>query len=209
VRDLTGTVAGFADATGRYLPLVATLNASRVLDAACRLLRVDHEELSRLALAARPGAGGLVVVPYLDGERTPDKPDSTAAVHGLTLATADPAHLARAAVEGLLCGVADGLDALVEQAGSAVRRVLLVGGGAASEAVRRIAPTILGRPVEVPPLGEYVARGAARQAAWVLTGDPEPPAWQLSGAEVFDADPAPAVRRRYADARELTLSRLG
>jgi xylulokinase len=192
---------------------VATLNASRVLDAACRLLRVDHDELSRLALTAPPGSGGLVVVPYLEGERTPVKPDATAAVHGLTPATSEPAFLARAAVEGLLCGLADGLDALVGAAGDGrpteVRRVLLVGGGAASDAVRRIAPSIFGHPVEVPPQGEYVARGAARQAAWVLSGDADPPIWELPGAEVFEAELASGVRPRYAEARDLTLTRLG
>ena len=205
-RDASGIVAGFADATGRYLPLVATLNAARVLDAAGRLVGVDHDELSRLALSAPVGAGGLVLVPYLEGERTPVKPDSTAALHGLTLDTAGPAHLARAAVEGLLCGLADALDALAAQ-GSTIERVLLVGGGAASEAVRRIAPTVLGRPVHVPAPAEYVARGAARQAAWVLSGASEPPAWDLPAVEVHEADPAPHVRDRYAEARELTLPR--
>jgi xylulokinase len=205
-RDPSGIVAGFADATGRYLPLVATLNAGRVLDAACLLLGVDHDELSRLALSAPAGAGGLVLVPYLEGERTPVKPDSTAALHGLTLDTADPAHLARAAVEGLLCGLADGLDALTAQ-GSNVQRVLLVGGGAASEAVRRIAPTVLGRPVHVPAPAEYVARGAARQAAWVLSEKPEPPAWDLPVVEVHESEPAPHVRSRYAEARDLTVAK--
>ncbi|PZS23411.1 MAG: xylulokinase, partial [Pseudonocardiales bacterium] len=171
--DPSGTVAGFADATGRFLPLVATLNAARVLDAVATMLRVDHEELSRLALSAPPGAGGVVVVPYLEGERTPDRPDATGAVHGLRLATATAAHLARAAVEGLLCGLADGIDALVA-AGARVDRVFLVGGGARSAAVRRIAPTVLGHPVLVPPPGEYVADGAARQAAWTLSGNAEP-----------------------------------
>lgn len=205
-RDASGAVAGFADATGRYLPLVATLNAARVLDAAGRMLGVDHDELSRLALSAPAGAGGLVMVPYLEGERTPVRPESTAALHGLTLATAEPAYLARAAVEGLLCGLADGLDALVAQ-GSEVRRVLLVGGGAASEAVRAIAPTVLGLPVHVPEPREYVARGAARQAAWVLSGKDEPPDWTVPTAVVSEADPEPAVRSRYAEARDLTIAR--
>jgi xylulokinase len=206
-RDASGTVAGFADATGRYLPLVATLNAARVLDAAGRMLGADHDELSRLALSAPAGAGGLVMVPYLEGERTPVRPESTAALHGLTLATAEPAYVARAAVEGLLCGLADGLDALVAQ-GSEVRRVLLVGGGAASEAVRAIAPTVLGLPVHVPEPREYVARGAARQAAWVLSGEEEPPDWTVPTAVVSEADSVPAVRERYAEARDLTLSQL-
>jgi xylulokinase len=202
--DATGTVAGFADATGRFLPLIATLNAARVLDAAAAMLGVDHEELSRLALAAPPGSGGLVVVPYLEGERTPNKPDSTGAVHGLRLANSTPAHLARAAVEGLLCGLADGIDALVA-AGSVVERVFLIGGGARSEAVRRIAPTVFGRPVLVPPPGEYVADGAARQAAWTLAGDDEPPQWGRAGVETFESDAVPVVRERYAQARDLTV----
>ncbi len=204
--DPTGAVAGFADATGRHLPLVCTLNAARVLDAAARLLGVDHAELSRLALSAPAGAGGLVLVPYLEGERTPVRPDATGALHGLTLETSTPAHLARAVVEGLLCGLADGLDALVAQ-GVPVRRVLLVGGGARSEAVRRLAPAVLGRPVVVPAPGEYVADGAARQAAWVLSGAAQPPEWALGGTETFEADPLPVVRERYAQVRELTAQR--
>ena len=205
--DATGAVAGFADATGRYLPLVATLNAARVLDATVRLLGVDHDELSRLALSAPAGAGGLTLVPYLEGERTPDRPDSTGALHGLTLGTSTPAHLARAAVEGLLCGLADGLDA-VRATGAEVRRVLLVGGGARSAAVRAIAPAVLGVPVLVPPPGEYVADGAARQAAWVLSGETEPPEWARPGTEVHEADPTPGVRERYAEVREMTAGRV-
>jgi len=204
--DPTGTVAGFADATGRYLPLVCTLNAARVFDATARMLGVDLATLSDLALTAPAGAGGLVLVPYLEGERTPNKPDATGALHGLRLETTTPAHLARAAVEGLLCGLADGLDALAGQ-GAVIERVLLVGGGAKSEALRRIAPSVLGRPVLVPPPGEYVADGAARQAAWALVGGAEAPTWELTGTETFEADVVPAVRARYAEVRELTATR--
>ena len=204
--DPTGTVAGFADATGNFLPLAVTLNAARVLDATARLLGVDHDELSRLALSAPAGAGGLVLVPYLEGERTPDKPHSTGALHGLTLTTAEPAYLARAAVEGLLCGLADGLEAIAAL-GNPVRRVFLVGGGARSEAVRRLAPAVLGVPVLVPPPGEYVADGAARQAAWVLAGGQTPPVWPAASTETHQADPVPFVRERYAEVRELTADR--
>jgi len=147
-----------------------------------------------------------VLVPYLEGERTPDRPDATGAVHGLRGANATPANLARAAVEGMLCGLADGIDALVAQ-GVDVRRVLLIGGGAQSEAVRRIAPTVFGRPVVVPAPGEYVADGAARQAAWVLRGGDEPPAWQAADAVTVEADAVPEVRARYAEVRDLTASR--
>jgi len=207
VADGTGTVAGFADATGGHLPLVATINGAQVLGATAQLLGVDLEELSRLALSAPAGADGLVLVPYLEGERTPDRPDATGALHGMRLSTCTPAHVARAAVEGLLCGLADAIDALVAN-GVAVERVLLIGGGARSEAVRRVAPAVLGRPVAVPPPGEYVADGAARQAAWVLAGTAEAPSWPLADVEAHEADPTPAVRARYAEARDLTVRRL-
>jgi xylulokinase len=202
--DVSGAVAGFADATGRYLPLVCTLNGTRVLDAIRALLAVDHNEFSRLALSPDPGAGGLVLVPYFEGERTPNRPDATGALHGVRLGNATAANLARAAVEGLLCGLADGLDALAGQ-GARIERILLVGGGARSEAVRRIAPSVLGRPVAVPPPGEYVANGAARQAAWVLARGADPPEWPLNGVETFEAVAVPSVRARYAQARDLTL----
>jgi len=202
--DPSGIVAGFADASGRFLPLVCTLNAARVLDAAAQLLGVDHGQLSALALSAPAGAGGLTLVPYLEGERTPNRPHATGALHGLRLANTTPACLARAAVEGLLCGLADGLDALVAE-GVEVERVLLVGGGARSEALRRIAPAVLGHPVVAPPAAEYVADGAANQAAWALAEGPEPPRWELAGTETYEAEPTPAVRERYAARRDLTI----
>ena len=205
--DPTGIIAGFASATGEHLPLVCTLNAARVLDAGARILGVDHAELARLALSAPPGAQGLVLVPYLEGERTPNRPDATGALHGLTLASSTPAHLARAAVEGLLCGLADALDALVV-AGVPVQRAFLVGGAARSEAVARIAPAVLGRPVLLPTPGEYVADGAARQAAWVLSGAERPPEWAAADTVGFEAEPTPAVRDRYAEVRDLTAHRL-
>jgi xylulokinase len=206
VGDVSGAVAGFADATGRFLPLVATMNAARVLDAAARMLGVDHAGLSDLALAAPAGAGGLVLVPYLEGERTPNRPNATGALHGLRLETADPAHFARAAVEGMVCGLADAVDA-VRALGAPVDRIILVGGAARSPAVREIASAVLGLPVTVPQPAEYVARGAARQAAWVLSGASEPPPWRLADAVATQVDPTPAVRDRYAAVRDLTATR--
>ncbi len=203
--DPTGIVAGFAAATGDFLPLVCTLNAARVLDAAAELLGVGLDDLARLALSAPPGADGVVLVPFFEGERTPNRPDATASLHGLRLATTTPAHLARAAVEGLLCGLADGVDALVG-AGVDPARVMVVGGGARSAAVREIAPTVFGRPVLAPPPGEYVARGAARQAAWALSGDDAPPEWPLADLSRHDARPAPVVREQYAAVRDLSVT---
>jgi xylulokinase len=199
--DATGTIAGFADATGRFLPLVCTLNAARVLEAAAVILGTNLDGLSERALSARPGAGGLTMLPYLEGERTPNRPDATASLHGLTGTNARPENLARAAVEGMLCGLADGLDA-IRATGIAVRRVLLIGGGARSEAVRRIAPTVFGVPVEVPEAAEYVADGAARQAAWALSGGEAPPDWALTAARRYESEPEPEVREHYAAARD-------
>lgn len=205
--DASAIVAGFASADGEFLPLVCTLNAARVLDATAKLLGVDHAELAELALAAPAGSDGLVMVPYLEGERTPNKPDTTGALHGLTLGTMSREHMARAAFEGLLCGLADGVSALEAQ-GVVVERIHLIGGAAQSAAMQAIAPAILGREVLVRPAGEYVALGAARQAAWLLSGVAQPPTWDAVSATVCHADPTPQVRARYAEAAELTVNRL-
>ena len=204
--DPSGVIAGFADATGRYLPLACTLNGSRVLDAAAALLGVDHDGLSRLALAADAGAGGLVHVPYLEGERTPNLPLATGELHGMTLGNLTRENLARAAVEGLL-GLLGQAIAGMREHGVAVDAVTLLGGGARSEAVRRLAPSVWGLPVDVPDPGEYVADGAARQAAWVLAGSAEPPAWQRAAPERATADATPEVMERYAEAASRVLER--
>ncbi|MEU5884288.1 xylulokinase [Spirillospora sp. NPDC047279] len=206
--DPGGFVAGFADATGRFLPLVCTLNAARVLSSAARMTGTDLDGLSAAALAAGAGAGGVTMLPYLDGERTPDRPSATGVVSGLTTANATPENLARAAVEALLCSLADAVDHLAAQ-GAAPRRTLLVGGGARSEAVRRLAPAIFGTPVTVPEPGEYVALGAARQAAWALAGTDGPSAWPAPPSTHHVADPADVsaaagVRERYAALRDAT-----
>jgi xylulokinase len=200
--DPTGIIAGFAAATGDFLPLVCTLNAARVLDAVANLLGVTHSTLSELALQTAPGAEGVTLVPYFEGERTPNRPNATATIAGLRLSSTTPAHLARAAIEGMLCGLADGVDAL-RSAGVDPARIILVGGGARSVAVRQIAPSVLGATVLVPQPAEYVALGAARQAAWALSEAVDPPAWPLTGMERYDADPTPIVRRQYAQSRDL------
>ncbi|HVK25716.1 MAG TPA: xylulokinase, partial [Actinokineospora sp.] len=148
VADPSGVVAGFADAAGGFLPLVCTLNAARVLVSTAALLGVDLDELSRLALTAEAGAGGVTMLPYLEGERTPPLPDATGSLFGLTGASMNPANIARAAVEGMLCGLAEGLGTL-ESLGVKARRIVLIGGAARSEAVRAIAPGVFGLPVSV------------------------------------------------------------
>lgn len=195
VRDTSGTVAGFADASGRFLPLVATLNAARVLDAVAGLLGVDHAELGRLALAAEPGSAGLVLQPFFEGERTPNLPDATATLFGMTLAGTTRPNLARAAVEGLLCGLADGLDA-IRSHGPTASRILLVGGAAQNTAVATIAGQVFDVPVVVPEPAEYVALGAAAEAAWALTGTR--PSWPVRITAEPAADHQAVIRDQYA-----------
>ncbi len=205
--DASGTVASFADASGHFLPLLATLNGSQVFDAVGDLLGVSHADFAELALSAPAGADGLTLVPYLEGERTPNLPDATGAVHGVRRANLTPAHLARAAVEGVLSGLADALAALREQ-GVQPRRMMLIGGAARSAAVQQIAPDVLGSEVLVPPPGEYVADGAARQAAWALSGAQEQPEWELAGVQAFAPTGAGSdLAPRYARARTMTLTR--
>ena len=189
VADASGAVACFADATGRHLAMTRTGEAMPTLDAAASMLGTDLEGLSRLALESTPGAQGLVLLPPQAGQ-----PGS---LTGLRLARMTAPNLARAAVEGMLCGLGEGLDLLAAQlasAGTPVRRVILTGRGARLDAVRLIAPAILGVPVSValsgttadggPPAGpvqaavlggsEIMAIGAARQAAWVLAASSTP-----------------------------------
>jgi len=168
VMDPSGLVTGFSDASGQWLPLACTLNASRIIDAMSAVIGADYQEFDDLALSV-PDAGGLVLTPYFEGERTPNLPDATASLTGMTLANADRAHVARATVEGLLTLMTGALDA-VRAVGAPVERVLMVGGGAKSVAVQRLAASVLGVPVELPDPGEYVALGAARQAGWVMRG---------------------------------------
>jgi xylulokinase len=201
----TGDVAGFASATGGHLPLMCTLNAARVMTAAARLMRTDLAGIDALALAAKPGADGLTLLPYLDGERTPNLPEATGTLGGLTRANATPENLARAAVEGMLANLVAGVEGLSDLA-IPLERVLLIGGASASAAVRAIAPGLFGVPVAIPAPGEYVGLGAARQAAWVLSGDAGPPQWEVRIEETIDppdGGSAADVLDRYAALRSV------
>jgi xylulokinase len=203
--DESGLVAGFADATGRFLPLVATVNAARVLTVTARMLGTDSDGLSRLALAAPAGAQGLTLLPYLDGERSPNRPDANGVLRGLTSSNTTPQNLARAAVEAVLCSLADAIDDLAD-CGISAQRVILIGGAARSAAIRAVAPAIFGVPVTVPEAGEYVALGAARQAAWAVSGAAAAPSWRPAApAAEYTAEPTPQVRQRYAALRDDTV----
>lgn len=201
--DASGTVTGFADATGRFLPMTTTINASRILEAGRALLGVGHEEMAELALASEPGARGVTLLPYFDGERTPNRPHARATLTGMSSSTTRE-DVARAYVEALLCSLADGITSLEERTGTAARRITLIGGGARSRAVQQLAPAIFGREVTIAPDGEFVALGAARQAAWALAGTEEPPAWEISGSRVVTADATPEVLGAYRELKERT-----
>jgi xylulokinase len=206
VADGSGAITGFADAAFGYLPMATTINAAQILDLQARWLGVDHDELARLALAAPAGANGVTFLPYYGGERTPNRPDATGTWVGLTPRTTRE-DLARAAFEALLCSLADAVDLVADATGQQPRRILMVGGATRSPAVRALAPAVLGRPVVLPPAGEYVARGAARQAAWALTG--ALPDWPLPDTETLEAAPTPGVREAYAALRDVEGSRHG
>jgi xylulokinase len=163
--DPSGTVAGFADASGRFLPLAATLNATLAVDRVAAWLGLDRE-----AAADRTA---VVVLPYLDGERTPNLPRAAGMVAGLRHATTRE-EILLAAYEGAAASLVEAIDRLGEQ-GSGLdpdAAILLVGGGARGGVWQRTVARLSGRPVQVPDAEELVALGAAAQAAACLSGEP-------------------------------------
>jgi xylulokinase len=201
VPDPTGAVAGFADATGNHLPLLAMLNSARVMAATASMLEIDLSALDSLALAADREAGGLTFLPYLDGERSPNLPHATGTLTGLSRSNMTPQNLARASVLGVLNSLADAVD-ILKQSGVAPEKVLLIGGGSKSRALRQAAASIFGMPVEIPTTKEYVALGAARQAAWSASGSL--PDWQRSVEAAYEPEGhwGAEVRGRYIEARK-------
>jgi xylulokinase len=203
--DSSGAVAGFADASGRFLPLVCTLNAARIFDAATTILGKTHDEVGALALSSVPGAHGLTLLPYFEGERTPNRPDATGVFSGMNIANSNPADIARAMIEGMLSGLADAVTSLTDL-GVDIKRVLIIGGAAKNPAVGQIASALFGRPVLIPPAGEYVADGAAKQAAWALLGGATPPVWNLGRATHVEATATPEVLEKYRTLRDATVN---
>jgi xylulokinase len=181
VHDYAGYVCSYADATGVHLPLVATLNAARNFDLGAALLGCSYRELSNLALQAPPGASGLTLLPYFEGERTPDLPNARGSLHGASLTNFNRPNFARAVIEGTLASQVAMLD-ILRDCNVNAGRLLLIGGAAESPAVQRILNQMVNIPVVVPEFDEYVTKGAAMQAAVALTGSL--PSWQVAVAEL-------------------------
>ncbi|MEU3294297.1 xylulokinase [Streptomyces longwoodensis] len=173
--DPTGTVAGFADAHGDWLPLACTLNCTLAVDRLAALLGLDRE-------AVEP-AGGVTLLPYLDGERTPNLPHAAGLLHGLRHDTT-AGQILQAAYDGAVHALLAALDLVLDADADRSAPLLLIGGGARGTAWQQTVRRLSGRPVQVPEARELVALGAAAQAAGLLTGE----------------DPA-AVARRWDTAR--------
>ncbi len=208
--DLTGAVAGFADATGGFLPLVCTLNATLATEAVARWLGLDIVALDRLASEnAQPGSSGVTFLPYLAGERTPNRPDATGVIAGLRVDTS-AASIARAGFEGVICGLLDGVDALAD-AGVPVThpngRCFLIGGGSRSRTYRHVAADLLQRNITIPLGDEHVARGACVQACMAMRAVPASQVldgWPAAKPETVRPDvgvDAAGIRHRYAELR--------
>jgi xylulokinase len=199
--DPSGAVAGFASATGSFLPLVCTLNATKVTDTVARWLGTDPPGIAELAMGAIADPGSALLVPYFDGERTPNLPDATGTFHGLTTSTTRE-QIALAAHDGVLCCVLYGVDALRSVGATIDGRVFLVGGGARSVAYRQRCADLLACPITVPDADETVATGAAAQAAAISEGatlDAVAERWGLgAGTEVDPRHDAGDLRARYA-----------
>lgn len=181
VHDFAGYVCSYADATGDHLPLVATLNAARNFDIGAGLLGCTYDELSDLALQAPPGADGLTLLPFFEGERTPDLPHARASLHQASLANFTRPNFARAVIEGTLATQVAMLDALAA-CGIAAERLLLIGGAAQSAAVQTVLTQMVEMPVVIPELDEYVTKGAAMQAAAAIDGTF--PQWTVAVGEL-------------------------
>jgi xylulokinase len=198
-KDATGLVAGFADGTGNYLPLACTLNGALVIDSTAELLGVNHDQFAELAISAPAGSGGLTVLPYFEGERTPNLPEATGSIFGVTGSNFNKANIARSAIEGLLSGLADALEAITNQ-GVKVDKLAMVGGAGKNQAVQVIAPQIFGMDISLPEPGEYVALGAARQAASAFAG--KEVKWDSAKSKNLTGTPDQKTRDAYQIAKD-------
>ncbi len=200
VHDPRGDVNSVADAAGGFQPLVCTLNAAKVTDTFARILGVDHNELARLALDAPREHDRPVLAPYLDGERTPDRPRARGLLGGLSTSTSRE-QIALAAFEGVVLGLVEGHDSLERLGVKTGARVLATGGGSSSPAYLQVLADSLGRPVHTVNASQPVARGAAIQIAAILGDVPIQQvreAWTPSTAlAAGPRDKGTGIRDRY------------
>ncbi|MFZ9143387.1 MAG: FGGY-family carbohydrate kinase, partial [Candidatus Nanopelagicaceae bacterium] len=188
-----------ADATGNFLPLACTLNAAKIFNTVAKSLSLSFEEFSSLALSAKAGAEGLRMIPHFDGERTPNKPSAKGSFYGITHSNFTKENIARASIEGVIAGMIYAAKA-VERQGVSYSRILLIGGAAKNSAVQQISAELFGRNIHIPPIGEYVADGAAKQAAWALSGKDEVPTWSLGEIrEIAPKNPGPEIVEDYME----------
>jgi xylulokinase len=167
VIDPVGEIAAFCSSTGGWLPLLCTMNVTTVTEQVRGLFGYDHAALERAVAAVPAGAGGLVLLPYFAGERTPNVPDGSGAMLGLNAKTLAAGHLARAAMEGVTMGMNYGLRRLADL-GVKAKEIRLTGGGAKSAVWRQIMADIFGVPVVGMVEDEGAALGGALQAAWCV-----------------------------------------
>jgi xylulokinase len=165
VVDDAGRWAAFCDSTGGWLPLICTMNCTVATEAAMRLGGLDRAAADAAMAATPPGADGLVMLPFFNGERTPDLPEARAGLFGMDLHNSTAAHVYRAAMEGASYSLRNGFDAFVD-AGLRFDTILLTGGGANSAAWRQLISDLFDLPVQVPSQPEGAAFGAALQALW-------------------------------------------
>jgi len=165
VVDPRGEIAAFCSSTQGWLPLLCTMNVTTVTEQMRGLFGQDHTAFDAAVKATPPGAGGLMMLPYLSGERTPNVPEGTGVMLGLTGATMKPNHWARAAMEGVTMGMNYGLQRLATL-GVKAKEIRVTGGGAKSPAWRQIMADVFGVPVVAMVEDESAALGGAIQAAW-------------------------------------------
>ena len=193
VIDPDGAWAAFCSSSGGWLPLICTMNCTVATEAVARMFGFSAREGDARIAASAPGAGGLTLLPFLNGERTPDLPHGKGVLTGMDPANAGEANFYRAAMEGATYSLKYGFDAFV-RAGMAFDGIVLTGGGANSPAWRQMVADVFGLHVEVPRQTEGAAFGAALQALWSLQraqGEAVTPA-QLAAAHVA-VDPALAA----------------
>lgn len=195
VRDAVSGTTGFMDASGQWLPLACTLNGSLVQDYFCRILGVDYKELDGLAQAGEPGCGGMVMIPYFVGERTPNLPDATGRILNLRPEAMTRENFARLAFESLACHMRATLEA-VRAGGIEISSAMVVGGAAKSNVLLQILADIMQIPLALPTPGEYVAKGAARQAA-LAAGAELGPGWDPQVIKRVSPGRAPSSWETY------------